>query len=30
MDGKVNAYLSDVGLVPGHASKHGLITGVTG
>lgn len=30
MDGKVNAYLSDVGYQPGDARKDGLITGVTG
>ena len=29
-DGKVNAYLSDVGLQPGLPTRHGLITGVTG
>lgn len=30
MDGKVNAYLSDVGYQPGDARKDGLITGITG
>lgn len=30
MDGKVNAYLSDVGYLPGDARKDGLITGITG
>lgn len=27
-DGKTNAYLSDVGLLPGHPTKHGLMIGV--
>ncbi len=30
MDGKVNAYLSDVGYKPGDARKDGLITGIVG